>query len=96
MRTSLFNSLLVVVTIALLTASAAFPQANITGVVEGRITDANGNVVLAGQVNLSKPAGGFVAPAQSLGGEGRFRFAGVPPGTYVPPYGRISRRIANG
>ena len=82
-RFSFSNSFHVAVTIVLLTASSAFPQASITGVVEGRLTDLHGNVVLAAQVRLSDPAGGFLAPAQSPNTEGRFRFAGVPPGTFV-------------
>jgi outer membrane receptor protein involved in Fe transport len=80
---SLCTNFLVALTTVLLTISAAFPQASITGVVEGRLTDAQGNLVLAGQVTLSDPAGGFVAPAQSPSAEGRFRFAGVPPGSFV-------------
>jgi hypothetical protein len=77
------NITFVAVAIVLLTASATFPQASITGVIEGRLTDAQGNVVLAAQVRLSDPARGLIAPAQSPGGEGRFRFAGVPPGIFV-------------
>jgi hypothetical protein len=64
-RNPVSNIVLVAVTLVLLGASTAFPQASITGVIEGRLTDLHGNVVLAAQVKLSDPARGPVAPAQS-------------------------------
>jgi outer membrane receptor protein involved in Fe transport len=66
-----------------LSLGPAFPQANITGVVKGYVTDAHGNFVPGGTVSLRGPGHGTRSRQQVTDGEGYFQFTGLPVGMFT-------------
>ena len=66
-----------------LLAGLAYSQSGITGAIEGKITDEEGNALPGATVKLSSPD--MIGGAQSkiTNAEGRFRFVALPRGTYM-------------
>ena len=61
----------------------AFPQANITGVIKGYVTDAVGNFVPGATVTVTGPALISRFRSSVTDGEGYFRFTGIPVGSFA-------------
>ena len=80
-RAARCNVLLAVAILAAATAPA-YPQANVTGVIKGYVTDASGNFVPGATVTLASPALVRRRQSQVTDGEGYFRFTALPVGMF--------------
>jgi hypothetical protein len=74
---------LILVTVLVLVGTPAYSQSAVYGAVQGKVTTPEGEPLPGVEVTISSPR--LIGGAQSVitGGNGRYRFVALPPGTYI-------------